>query len=134
VATASAIRLFDLAALISSGVSPIIMAVGEQAGARASDTRLFIFSVCFFCFFGLLYGVAHHWNGISDSSSSASESVVQSFDDESVVQSFDESSNKRRHNLVLTAAAGKGESGKYGVETTLTVSSPFVSRIGEMAD
>jgi len=46
----------------------------------------------------------------------------------------DESSNKRRHNLVLAAAAGKGESGKYGVETTLTVSSPFVSRIGEMAD
>ena len=48
----------------------------------------------------------------------------------------DESSNKRRHNLVLAAAAaGKGESGKYGVETTLTVVSlPFVSRTGEMAD
>ena len=46
----------------------------------------------------------------------------------------DESSNKRRHNLVLAAAAGKGESGKHGVETTLTVSLPFVSRTGEMAD
>jgi len=34
-------------------------------------------------------------------------------------------------NLVV---AGKGESGKHGVETTLTVSLPFVSRIGEMAD
>jgi hypothetical protein len=45
----------------------------------------------------------------------------------------DESSNKRRHNLVL-AAAGKGESGKYGVETTLTVSLPFVSLTGEMTD
>ncbi len=73
------------------------------------------------------YGVADHWNGISDSSDSASESVVQSFDEESVVQSFDGSSNKRRHNLVLAAAAGKGESGKHGVETMLTVSLPFVS-------
>jgi hypothetical protein len=47
-----------------------------------------------------------------------------------------ESSNKRRHNLVLAAAAaGKGDSGKHGVETTLTVVSlPFVSRTGEMAD
>ena len=81
----------------------------------------------------MLYGVADHWNGISDSSVSASESVVQSFDEESVVHSDDESSNKRRHNLVA-AGAGKGESGKYGVETTLTVSLPFVSRIGEMAD
>ena len=48
----------------------------------------------FFCLFFLfiwyvLYGVAHHWNGISDSSDSASESAVQSFDEESVVHSDD---------------------------------------------
>jgi hypothetical protein len=102
------------------------------------DTRFFFF--LFVLFLSLVYtlwythyGVADHWNGISDSSVSASESVVQSFDEESVVHPDDESSNKRRHNLVA-AGAGKGESGKYGVETTLTVSLPFVSRIGEMVD
>ena len=80
------------------------------------------------------YGVAHHPNGISGSS--ASESVVQSFDEESAVHSDDESSNKRMHNLVLVTVAGfgAGDTAKYGVETMWMVLSPFMSRIGEKVD
>jgi len=50
---------------------------------------IFSFFVCFlfFVYIKLNYGVALHMNGISDSSDSASESVVQSFDEESVVHS-----------------------------------------------
>lgn len=86
------------------------------------------------------YGVALHLNGISDSSAaSASESVVQSFDEESAVHSDDESSNKRMHNLVLVTVAGfnaigAGDTAKYGVETMWMVLSPFMSRIGEKVD
>ena len=92
--------------------------------------------VCFVWFW--FYGVALHLNSISGSSDSASESVVQSFDEESVVQSdnklTDEFSNKRLDTLESVDGSdvvGKGDAGKYGVETMLTVSSPFVSRMGE---
>ena len=82
-----------------------------------------------------IYGVALHLNSFS---SSGSESVVQSFDEESVVHSdkklTDEFSNKRLDTLESVDGSdvvGKGDAGKYGVETMLTVSSPFVSRMGE---
>ena len=96
-----------------------------------------------FALFALFYGVALHLNSISGSSGSASESVVQSFDEESVVQSdkklTDEFSNKRLDTLESVDGSdgsdvvGKGDVGKYGVETMLTVSSPLVSQIGEKA-
>jgi hypothetical protein len=89
------------------------------------------------------YGVALHLNSFSGSSISvsASESVVQSFEEESVVHSdkklTDEFSNKRLDTLESVdgsdADVGKGDAGKYGVETMLTVSSPFMSQIGERA-
>ncbi len=88
------------------------------------------------------YGVALHLNSFSGSSStsvSASESVVQSFEEESVVQSFEEESeeisNKRLDTLksVNGSDIGKGDAGKYGVETMLTVVSPLMSQIGEKA-
>jgi hypothetical protein len=105
------------------------------------------FCFCFVFVFVLLlfwfYGVALHLNSISGSSGSsgsASESVVQSFDEESVVQSdkklTDEFSNKRLDTLESVDGSdvvGKGDVGKYGVETMLTVSSPLVSQIGEKA-
>jgi hypothetical protein len=44
------------------------------------------------------------------------------------------SSNKRTHSLdSVGLAVSKGETGKYGVETMLTVVSPFVSQIGDKA-
>jgi hypothetical protein len=86
------------------------------------------------------YGVALHLNSISGSSASGSESVVQSFEEESVVQSdkklTDEFSNKRLDTLDSVDGSdvvGKGDVGKYGVEIMLTVSSPFMSQIGERA-
>ena len=104
---------------------------------------VFVFCFCFFVFG--FYGVALHLNSFSGSSSSstsvsASESVVQSFEEESVVQSFeeesDEFSNKRLDTLesVNGSDVGKGDAGKYGVETMLTVVSPLMSQIGEKAD
>jgi hypothetical protein len=102
---------------------------------------LYLFSFLFQLIlkFGLIYGVALHLNSFSGSSSeSASESVVQSFEEESVVQSdkklTDEFSNKRldtTSDSAGSASLSKGETGKYGVETMLTVSSPFMSQIGE---
>jgi hypothetical protein len=101
---------------------------------------LYLFSFLFQLIlkFGLIYGVALHLNSFSGSSSeSASESVVQSFEEESVVQSdkklTDEFSNKRldTSDSAGSASLSKGEIGKYGVETMLTVSSPFMSQIGE---
>jgi len=80
------------------------------------------------------YGVALHLNSFSGSSStsvSASESVVQSFEEES-----DEFSNKRLDTLESVDGSdvvGKGDAGKYGVETMLTVVSPLMSQIGEKA-
>jgi len=44
------------------------------------------------------------------------------------------SSNKRMHNLDSGGwNASKGDTGKYGVETMLTVVSPFMSQIGDKA-
>jgi hypothetical protein len=44
------------------------------------------------------------------------------------------SSNKRIHSLdSVGLAASKGDTGKHGVETMLTVVSPFVSQIGDKA-
>jgi hypothetical protein len=44
------------------------------------------------------------------------------------------SSNKRMHSLDSDGwTASKGEAGKYGVETMLTVISPFMSQIGDKA-
>jgi hypothetical protein len=83
-----------------------------------------------------IYGVALHLNSFS---SSGSESVVQSFDEESVVHSdkklTDEFSNKRLDTLesVDGSDVGKGDAGKYGVETMLMVVSPLMSQIGEKA-
>lgn len=84
-----------------------------------------------------IYGVALHLNSFS---SSGSESVVQSFDEESVVHSdkklTDEFSNKRLDTLESVDGSdvvGKGDAGKYGVETMLTVASPLMSQIGEKA-
>jgi hypothetical protein len=110
----------------------------------------FLFCCCFFILYFKIfgsfclvwfYGVALHLNSFSGSSASvsASESVVQSFEEESVVHSdkklTDEFSNKRLDTLesVDGSDVGKGDAGKYGVETMLTVSSPFMSRIGERA-
>ena len=48
---------------------------------------------------------------------------------------IESSSNKRTHSLESggwTASKG-GDTGKYGVETMLTVVSPFVSQIGDKA-
>jgi hypothetical protein len=46
----------------------------------------------------------------------------------------DSSSNKRMHSLDSVGwTASKGEAGKYGVETMLTVISPFMSQIGDKA-
>jgi hypothetical protein len=111
---------------------------------------LFFVFVFFVSKFQMIYGVALHLNSFSgSSSSSASESVVQSFEEESVVQSFEEESVvhsdddfSNKHLDTLDGSTGstgsggsaslsKGETGKYGVETMLTVSSPFMSRMGE---
>ena len=101
-----------------------------------------MFCCCFGFGFGF-YGVALHLNSFSGSSISVSgsESVVQSFEEESVVHSdkklTDEFSNKRLDTLesesVDGSDVGKGDVGKYGVETMLMVSSPLVSQIGEKA-
>ena len=97
-----------------------------------------LFLFLYFKIFGFgFYGVALHLNSFSGSS--ISESVVQSFDEESVVHSdkklTDEFSNKRLDTLesVDGSDVGKGDAGKYGVETMLMVSSPLMSRIGEKA-
>jgi hypothetical protein len=101
----------------------------------------FVFVFCcfihfLFCFWNIwfwFYGVALHLNSFS--SSSGSESVVQSFDEESVVHS-DEFSNKRLDTLESVDGSdvvGKGDAGKYGVETMLMVASPLMSQIGEKA-
>jgi hypothetical protein len=110
---------------------------------------LLLFFILYFKIFGSFglvwfYGVALHLNSFSAGSSasvSASESVVQSFEEESVVHSdkklTDEFSNKRLDTLESVDGSdvvGKGDAGKCGVETMLTVSSPFMSRIGEKAD
>jgi hypothetical protein len=109
---------------------------------------LLLFFILYFKIFGSFglvwfYGVALHLNSFSGSSASvsASESVVQSFEEESVVHSdkklTDEFSNKRLDTLESVDGSdvvGKGDAGKCGVETMLTVSSPFMSRIGEKAD
>jgi hypothetical protein len=105
--------------------------------------NIFCFCFCFFLLFFLsidfkifgfgFYGVALHLNSLSGSS--ISESVVQSFDEESVVHSdkkpTDEFSNKRLDTLESVDGSdvgkGKGDAGKYGVETMLMVSSPLVS-------
>jgi hypothetical protein len=103
---------------------------------------LFFLFFIFFEIFGFgfwFYGVALHLNSFSGSSASvsASESVVQSFEEESVVHSdkklTDEFSNKRLDTLdsAESVSLSKGDAGKNGVETMLTVSSPFMSRMGE---
>jgi hypothetical protein len=106
-----------------------------------------LFLFLYFKIFGFgFYGVALHLNSFSGSS--ISESVVQSFDEESVVHSdkkptdefsnkrldkkpTDEFSNKRLDTLESVDGSdvgkGKGDAGKYGVETMLMVSSPLVS-------
>jgi hypothetical protein len=45
---------------------------------------------------------------------------------------IESSSNKRTHSLDSGCwTASKGDAGKYGVETMLTVISPFMSQIGD---
>jgi hypothetical protein len=85
------------------------------------------------------YGVALHLNSLS-TVLSASESVVQSFEEESVVHSdkklIDDFSNKRLHTFgsACSDVVSNGDAGKHGVETITTVSSPIMSRIGEKVD